>query len=406
MASKLGESVASPPALPLIGHLPAFRRRRMPLLDRCASAPEAAVALRIGGPALLLKRPGDVRHVLVSGAAAYEKSPRTTGARSRRVIGDTVFAAVRTEHRTRRRRVQPAFRHDAMGRLAEPLAHRVGAELDGWRVGQDIDPDGEGQRIALAATPLAVFGVSDEPVVTAITSGIQIRRAAMNGALHALLPVPGWVPLAVRPSRRRALADADRDVLRLVAERRKSPGDDLLSRLAARIDDDLVVRDEAVGLAVMAHEAVGLAVAASWRMLAQQPEWWHSVRREGAAPAVVAETLRLHPPTPLIARVARRDDTLPSGVEVAGGSKVLLSPYVVQRDPDLWPEPERFDPSRFAAGDPGGARSYSYFPFGAGPRVCVGQALARLEAETVLRETAARFALAPGPGDKLTVRPA
>ncbi len=364
------------------------------------------MSLRIGGPAILLKRPEDVRHVLVTGAAAYDKSPRATGARSRRVIGDSVFAAESAQHRPRRRRVQPAFRHDALERLAEPLARRVGQELGGWRAGQTIDPDAEARRIALAAMPLAVFGVPDGPEAQRIANGIQRRRAAMDRALHALLPVPGWAPLALRPAGRRLLADLDRDVLRLAGERRERPRGDLLSSLVALIDDDRAVRDEAIGLAVTAYDTIGRAVSAAWQALAAQPEWWQAVRREGAAAAVVAETLRLHPPTLLIARVARRDDTLPSGVRVAGGSKVLLSPFVVQRDPSLWPEPNRFDPARFAAGEPGGARSYSYFPFGAGPRGCVGQGLARLEAQIVLRETAARFDLAPSPRGELTVRSA
>jgi cytochrome P450 len=406
MASKLGEAVAHPAAPPLIGHVPAFRRRRITLLDRCATSPGTAVSLRIGGPALLLKQPQDIRHVLVSGAGAYEKSPRTTGGRSRRVIGDSVFAADSGQHRPRRQRVQPAFRHDAVERLAGPLTRRVAGELDGWRAGQRIDPDAEAHRIALAAMPVAVFGVSDDPGATTIVRGVQVRRAAMDRALRALLRVPAWAPLAVRPSRRRALAELDRHVLRLAAARRESPDDDLLSGLTARIGDDQVVRDEAIGLAVTAYETIALTVSAAWRMLAVAPEWWDAVRHQGAATAVVAETLRLHPPTSLIVRVATRDDALPSGIRVAGGAKVLLSPYVVQRDPDLWPDPERFDPSRFAAGEPGGARSYSYFPFGAGPRGCVGQAFARLEATTVLNETAARFELEPAPRGHLQVRPA
>jgi cytochrome P450 len=406
MAPLTGEALVAPAAPPLIGHVPAFRRRRLALLTRCATSPGPAVWLRIGGPAMLLKRPEDIRHVFTIGAAAYEKSPRAIGGRARRVIGDTVFTADGDTHRPRRRRVQPAFRYDALERLAKPLAHRVAGELEGWSAGDTIDPAAEAERIAVAAMPLTVFGVSEEPAAGAIAAGVRVRRAAMNRALHALLPVPARMPVAIRPARRRALAELDRRVLSLAAERRARAGTDLISGLAARMDDDLAVRDEALGIAVTAYETVALTVASAWGLLARNPEWWAAVRDDAAAPAVVAETLRLHPPTSLIARVARRDDTLPSGVRVPRGSKVLLSPYVVQRDPGLWPDPDRFDPSRFSAGDPGGARSYSYFPFGAGPRGCVGQGLARLEVAIVLSETAARFELAPGRRGRLAVNAA
>lgn len=406
MARVTGDALAAPAAPPVIGHVPAFRRRRLTLLKRCAASPGVAVPLRIGGPAILLKRPEDIRHVFTTGAAAYEKSPRATGARARRVVGDSVFTAEGAEHRPRRRRVQPAFRHDSLQRLAGPLAQRIAQELGRWRAGEAIHPGVEAERIALAAMPLAVFGVSEEPAARAVAAGVRVRRAAMNRALHALLPLPARLPLAVRPSRRRAVSDLDRRVLTLAAERRERPGTDIISGLAASIDDDLAVRDEALGLAVTAYETVAQTVATAWGLLARNPRWWAVVRHEAAAPAVVAETLRLHPPTSLIARIARRDDTLPSGVHVPRGAKVLLSPYVVQRDPTLWPDPARFDPSRFSAGEPAGAHSYSYFPFGAGPRGCVGQGLARLEAAIVVSETAARFELAPGPRRTLAVRAA
>jgi cytochrome P450 len=107
----------------------------------------------------------------------------------------------------------------------------------------------------------------------------------------------------------------------------------------------------------------------------------------------VAESMRLWPPNAIVFRVARQDDVLPSGTRIPAGSRLFLSPYVVQRDAAYFPDPERFDPGRFSEDVPQDRSRYAYFPFGFGPRACIGQALATMECTLVLARMAQRVRL-------------
>jgi cytochrome P450 len=252
-----------------------------------------------------------------------------------------------------------------------------------------------------------LFGVEAGNDFEALARGIEIRRRTMTRALHFTLPVPGSLPLALDPRRRRALRRLDLVLEKLVRERARAEaaGEDLLSWLAqthAGSVDEL--RGEMLTLAVNGYETVASTMAWAWRELADHPGVAARLRSDGPsyAWAVVEETLRLHPPTPVIVRVARRDDELPTGSRVRAGAKLLLSPYLLQRDPELHDRPERFEPDRFL-----GARRprprYAYFPFGGGPRTCVGRTFALTQVAIVIRRTAERFELAPE-GPVLRVR--
>ena len=388
------------PGLPAHAPEPAGRAARACRARRCrcgSGGPATAAQAPRGHPPRVHHGSGGVREV-----AARDRRARTACGRRQRVHGRQG-----AQHRPRRRRVQPAFRHDALERLAEPLARRVAGELDRWRAGEAIDPAAEAHRIALAAMPLAVFGVSEEPgggrdrhrragaarrdepraarPAAGARAGAAGRPAAPRGA-----PWPTWTGTRCAWPPSAGSTPGGRDLGARGAHRRR-PGRPRRGGGPRRhgIRDGRPDRGQRLGPARPA------------------PEWWTAVRREGAAPAVVAETLRLHPPTSLIARVARRDDTLPSGV--AGGTagrRCCCPPTWCSATPPCGPSRIASTPPASPTGDPGGARSYSYFPFGAGPRVCVGQGLARLEAAIVLSETAARFELAPGRRGKLAVRSA
>jgi cytochrome P450 len=142
---------------------------------------------------------------------------------------------------------------------------------------------------------------------------------------------------------------------------------------------------------------------------------WPSLRY---AEMTVAESMRLWPPNALVFRVAQEDDRLPTGARIRAGSKVFLSPYVVQRDPAYFPDPERFEPERFTEEAARERPKFAYFPFGGGPRVCIGQTLATLECALVLARTTQRVhleltgepppyrdrALPPGYGPQMRVR--
>jgi cytochrome P450 len=248
------------------------------------------------------------------------------------------------------------------------------------------------------------------------------------------------LPIALRPSERQAIRRLDETLAELIDERRRGEaGDDLISMMIERHgsgSDARRIRDEALNLGLGAHGNVARALTYTLVAIARHPDVEERVRAEvdgvvgDREPAgadgdelrwmgmVLAESMRLWPPNALMFRVARQDDVLPSGARIRAGWKILLSPYVVQRDPAYFPDPLRFDPERFGEEGRRGRPKYAYFPFGGGPRVCIGQtlsstlctlALARMtqRVRLELAGAAPRYAcgcLEPGYGPRMRVQ--
>jgi cytochrome P450 len=238
--------------------------------------------------------------------------------------------------------------------------------------------------------------------------------------------VPAWVPGAHRRLARDRTVELHDLILRLVEERRaRPPGDDLLSRLLEARDDDgagmddLQVRDEAVTLFLAGHETTALALSYALYLLALHPEVQDAVRAEGAAlgrragaedlgalpytAAVVKEALRLYPPAWGFGREPVRDVVL-GGQRIRGGEHVVMLPWILHRDPRWWHLPERFRPERWLPGPDGapsevaGQPRFAYTPFGGGPRVCIGNHFATMEAILALTTLLQHRRLRPVPG--------
>jgi cytochrome P450 len=407
-----------PAGQPIVGHLIAFRRERLELLDACIEAPGDMVELRIRTPAYLLKRAEDIKHVLLDAQADYAKDERNIGPRATRIFGDGLMTSSGEKHRQMRRRVQPAFRHRQMAVLGEVAVRGVDAMVDRWGEDAEIDLADEMARFALQSLTRSIFGVDSGPELSALEDGVVARRHSMTRGLAAIAPLPAYLPLALRPRRRRAIRRLDETIERLIAERRQrsSPDGDLLSFVMHAHDGDSApdpkqIHDQTLTFALAAYENVARALTWTLLALARHPDVGGRLSGEvervlGARSPVaddlpelrytqmtLAESLRLWPPNALLSRIARRDDLLPTGTRVKAGSKLLLSPYVVHRDPSYYPDPERFDPERF--GDEASRRRprYAYFPFGGGPRVCIGRTLAIQQCTLVLARLAQRVRL-------------
>jgi len=233
------------------------------------------------------------------------------------------------------------------------------------------------------------------------------------------LPVPSTLRFA------RARRQLDEVVYRLIREHRKSGRDrgDLLSMLLLARDveggtgamTDRQLRDEAMTILLAGHETTAVALAWTFYLLSQNPAVEGALHDEldsvlrGAPPGaadvkrlpytvmVLSETMRLYPPAWAIGRRACEPVSL-GGYELRPGDAAVMSQWVVHRDPELWPEPLRFDPLRFEPARSCARHRFAYFPFGGGPRVCIGDGFAWL-AGTLLLATIAqrwRFDLAPG----------
>jgi cytochrome P450 len=193
--------------------------------------------------------------------------------------------------------------------------------------------------------------------------------------------------------------------------------DDLLALLMRSVDEqtgeqmsDQQLRDESMTMLIAGHETVASALAWTWDLLARNPEAEAKLHEElarelgGRAPTaedlprlkytemVFQEALRLYPPAWIISRKAEDDDEI-AGYQVPRGALVVTSPYVTQRMPDLWPAPEAYRPERFSPEEAAGRRRYAYYPFGGGPRLCIGNGFAMTEASLIIATVAQRFTL-------------
>jgi cytochrome P450 len=257
-------------------------------------------------------------------------------------------------------------------------------------------------------------------------------------AVPDLLGLPEWLPRRRDPEARRALAYVDGVIYEIIRSRRAAPdaADDLLGMLLDARDEetgegmtDRQLRDEVMTLFAAGHETTAVALTWCWSMLARHPDvearlhaeletalagrrpGFDDLERLPYARMVVEETMRLYPPAYSLNRVALADDAM-GPHRVRKGALVTVSPWVTHRNPRLWPDPLRFDPERFSPEAVRQRHRYAYFPFGGGPRVCIGNAFALMEARLALAVLAQDWRLAsppgappPSPQARVTLRP-
>lgn len=331
----------------------------------------------------------------------------------------------------------PLFTAERLAGYGAEMVTAASGAVDGWVAGgRPVEAHRALSDLTLAVVARTLFSVE----VDSDLAG-AVRRTLDSGMV--LLPrarLPGSALLERLPAGRaaqwrRERDGLDRQVLALIARRRATdPGTDLLGRLVAARDPetgaamaDRQVRDEVVTLLLAGFETT--ADLLTWAVLeiGRRPEVRDRLEAEvdavlGGRPAtpavalpycgaVVAETLRLHPPAWLLVRRTAEPLELPTGHTLPGGATVLMPPWLIHRDPAWWRDPERFDPERWAdasspaPGEPARPRS-AYLPFGAGPRQCLGNAFAMLEATLLLATLAQRVRLLPPPGLVVPPRPA
>jgi cytochrome P450 len=422
-----------PRALPLLGHAPAFLRDKLGFLARSAAEYGDVVRLQIGGPTYLLTNPDDIKHVLVSNSDNYEKTLRLRGARGRTFFGNGLVTAVGAAHLRQRRMLQPVFHREVIHRFATVIAECANAMLGGWSDGSLVDVHAEMLDVTQRITARALLGEEADSVLDRFRDAVFARRRYQEHLLGSPVPQPLLDRLPTR--RQREYARAHREIDRIttagIARRRAvaAPSGDLLSMLVhVRYDDgqgmsDDQIRDEVRTLAIAGYETIAEALTWAWYLLAgdssAESAVWAEVDGEAAATVsgivdygrlpwcrmVMAESMRLYPPTWLFVRVAQRDDVLPSGASVAAGTKIYLSQWVMHRNPRYFPVPDRFDPRRFTADAIAARPRYTYFPFGAGRRLCIGEEFAWMQGVSILAQVARRFRLALAPGQTIVPEP-
>jgi len=364
---------------------------------------------------LITFRPEDVEFLLVPGATKTVKGHALQ--RSRRLFGDGLLTSEGELHKRQRRLAQPAFQPRHLDPYAEPMVRHSQRAVETLLAGRS-DLERVTSTLTLDVAAETMFGTTlDAEERTRLASAMDVVRDQFGESLHPLAPLYDHLPIARTRRARRAVRDIDSVVDRIIRERREAPDladrGDLLSLFMAARDSaaggdgkgmsEALLRDESVTLLLAGHETTANALAWALWLLATHPEELALVRAEldercgGRLPGiedvgqlphlrrVIAETLRLYPPGPALARRTTEALTLPSGVRVEAGCEIVLPIHMIHRDPDWFPDAEVFRPSRFAAGmPPSGWPRHVWVPFGGGRRVCIGQAFAMMEMELVL----------------------
>jgi cytochrome P450 len=386
-------------ALPLVGHLPWFYADTNDFLLRLARSQGDVAAFRLGRQeAFLLSHPKHVRQVLVEDAELFRKGHLMR--RARRLLGDGLLTSEGDLHHAQRRQLQPAFCRRQLSSYGETVPRFAARAADRWTSGGALDVSDAMDELAMAIVMRALLGVDLEDEATSLAADV---RALARWLPLLLLPRSEQLERAGIPPFRqagRAVDRIDAAVRRCIAQAGPAGHRDLLSLLLGPGPDGepmppQLVRDEVVTLFLAGHDTTAAALTWTWYLLAAHSEIDRRLQREleevlgdrdptpedcprlAYTGMVFDETVRLYPP---VGRIGRRPigKYRVGGCLIPAGAAVFLSPFVTHRDPRWWPNPERFDPGRWTEAAVARRPSFAAFPFGAGPRSCIGGPLARM----------------------------
>ena len=382
----------------------------------------------LGTPYFVLSHPDDIEAVLVQHARSMGRDEYVEVLKN--ALGLGLLTSDGELWKRQRKLMSQAFVPRRITEYAEAMSRVTDAGLTRWRDGSVVNLHAEMSRLTMEVVAEVLFGAGLRAEdVTLVGHSMEEVNAFFANSPEALLKIPTRVPTPRNRRFVRAVADLDALLFRIIAERRTAPPrDDLLGTLLAAQDDDGArmsdgqLRDEAMTLFLAGHETTALALAHTLYLLGTHPEVAERLRAEldavlgdrlptaddaRALPfteRVLKESLRLYPPAWTTGREAAEEVEV-GGYRIPKGAQILASPWVVQRDARWFPDPERFDPDRWEGARGKETPRFAYFPFGGGPRVCIGSHFAMLEATLMLALIARRWRVELLPGQTLTFKP-
>jgi len=381
-----------------------FRRDSIGFLLQSAQNHGDIVRFRFGPiTAHLLNRPEYAEHVLSRNAQNYDKNTRSAE-RIRATCGDSLLfeGPVWRRHR---RLIQPVFQPKNMMEIGPLVDGAMAGMLARWsgfaRRNEPVDIVSEMLRLLISAAVKILFGTDVDAV--RIDRALAVILDDTWHRIRAPLDLSMISPRFHRRAFKDAVGEIDGIVFDIIKERRCNgvQADDVLSRLLISHGiegdeqlSDQELRDAAVTLLLAGHETTANALARTFNLVAQSP----GKNFEQTDPVkLFAEAVRLYPSIWVIERRVISDDRI-SGYHIPQGSSVLVSPYVLHRNPEFWPDPDRFDPTRFDARPSENRPRHAYIPFGLGPHRCVGLHMANALASRIVANVYERFRLRLMPG--------
>ncbi|AKQ69408.1 Cytochrome P450 family protein [Myxococcus hansupus] len=406
----------------IAGNLVEFSEDPLGFLTRCAR--EYGDVVRLGKRNFLLNDPDLIEKVLVNGDGNFVKLAGVgQGQRHRGGFPEAMMNSEGEDWLRKRRLVQPAFHRKHVAACGDTVVSLTEQMLQTWRPGDARDVHAEVSALALGIVSRFLFHTPIDDEARHVADAVD---AVMRHTDSPLRP-PMWVPTPTNLRLRRALDRLDTLLTTLLRRYREHPESrtDLLALLLSSPVplSEAQLRDELATMILSGHETTADALVWAWYLLAQHPEAEARLREEldtvlgGRLPgaedlprlsfteAVVKEAMRLYSPAWITSREALRDCEL-GGFHVPAGTTLAVSQWVTHRDPRYFDAPDAFRPERWLSEDATRRHKYVYFPFGGGPRFCIGAALAMMETVLITACVARRYRLELAPGCVVRPRPA
>lgn len=405
-----------PKGHPILGVMPEFNRDTLGFITRSQDYGDVVRMRFLYVTAYFLYNPDDIEYVLSLNAKNFIKSMSLRSNFFHRLLGNGLLTSEGDFWRRQRRLAQPAFHRQRISAYGEVMVDYTTRLLSAWHEGEVRDIHRDMMRLTLEIVVKTLFNADvsgDADKVARVLSEI-VKPFASQATLKWI--IDNRLPTPAHRRFHKAAHEIDEIVYRIIADRRAGGSDegDLLSMLLAARDEDgshmtdRQLRDEVMTLFLAGHETTALTLSWTWYLLAKNPqveEKFHAELDEvlgGSLPAVrdiahlkytemiAKESMRLYPPAYGLGREAIEECEI-GGYRVPRGSQVFMFPWATQRDPRFFGEPERFHPERWTEGFTSSLPKYAYFPFGGGPRVCIGNYFAMMEVVLLLATIGQRF---------------
>jgi cytochrome P450 len=424
-----------PPGHWLLGHLPEFRRDKLAFYTRLAREFGNVASFRLGWHALaLVSHPDAIEQLLVTDHRNFVKPYIYQLLRP--TLGNGLLLSEGAFWLRQRRLLQPAFHKQRIDTYAPIVVEYARRLLDRIDAGKPRDLHDDMMQLTANIVTKALLDVDVSDHTDGVAEALDCMMHDFSARFESVWQLPVWVPTPTNLRLKRARGVLNAVIHKIIQQRRAAGGDrgDLLSMLIQARDEnngvmtDRQLRDEVMTLFLAGHETTANALSWTWYLLAQHPEVEDKLRAElqsvlaDRTPTaqdlprlpyterVVLESMRLYPPVYGFSRQAVEPCTI-GGFAIPAGTTLIMAQWVLHRDPRWFPDPERFNPDRWTPEFTKQLPKYVYIPFGAGPRVCIGNTFAMMEAILVLAVLAPhiRFRLVAEhpviPWPSITLRP-
>ncbi|MDZ8033597.1 cytochrome P450 [Nostoc sp. DedSLP04] len=434
ISPRVSKAPPGPIGYPIIGNLPQMLRNPLQFLTNAVQEYGEVVHLGAMGPQqlYLVSHPDHLKYILQENSRNYIKGENFKSIKQ--VIGNGLAVAEGDSWRRERRLMQPTFHRHRVGALVTFMTKTISQMLDTWSsIGSDKPLDVFAQMMQLAQHILlkSLLSIDSEDEISEMNQAWDTAYEYLSSQLWAVFKLPLWIPTPKNRAFVQAMGTLDRIVYRIIRSRRENSNspDDLLSMLMDTYDEesgqrmsDQQLRDEIMTIFTGGFETSAAVLAWTWYLLSLHPHVESRLQDElkrvlnGRTPTledlpnlkytrmVLEESMRLYPGAWVYTRTNLQADEV-GGYHIPANSVIMISPYVTHRLPAFWENPEDFDPERFTKEQAAARPRYAYYPFGGGPRQCIGEIFAMTEMQLIVAMVAQKYRLHLVPGHPVEEEP-